>query len=80
MSTPSTYSSSNQSATAQPISSMNVSSSHNSTNANNGIGVGSGLNASSSTTTQQNYIQKYYKKPGMSATIYKENKIGRQHV
>lgn len=35
------------------------------------------MNAS---VSQQSYIQKYYKKPGMSATIYKENKIGRQHV
>lgn len=35
------------------------------------------MNAS---VSQQSYIQKYYKKPGMSATIYKENKIGKQHV
>ena len=28
---------------------------------------------------QQTYVQKYYKKTGMSATIYKENKLGK-HV
>jgi len=32
---------------------------------------------SSTPLAQPSYIQKYYRKPGMSTTAYKENKIGR---